>query len=220
MAVKAKKRTKAKKAKKTKKPARKATASQAKSSAAGKTAKKAIRKTAKRLAKKPAKKAVKKAFGKASVQETAGKQEQGTSASASEWETGAASQPVPETHVEATAWRISPEVSQSVLKVDTWSKGDLKIEYLKVYRTGWIIVDQRPDLAEYNPDEGLSIFEEFEFDQHELYDGSEEASIVPNELPAEERQRLLALSEEELEEEGWTLESVTRFKGPLVVEPV
>ena len=46
------------------------------------------------------------------------------------------------------------------------------------------------------------------------------ASIFPNELPAEERERLLALSEEELEEEGWTLETVTRFKGPLVVEEV
>jgi hypothetical protein len=220
MAVKTKKRTKAKKAKKTKKPARKANASHAKKSAAGKTARKAISKSAKRHAKKPAKKAVKKAFGKSSVQETAGKQEQGTSAPASEWATGKVSQPIPETPVEARGWRIRPEVSQSVLKVDTWSKGDLKIEYLKVYRTGWIIVDRRPDLAEYNPDEGLNIFEEFEFDQHELYDGSEEASIVANELPAEERQRMLALSEEELEEEGWTLESVTRFKGPLIVEPV
>jgi hypothetical protein len=217
MALKAK-RTKPKKAKKTKKPARKAIASQAKKSAAGKTARKAISKTAKRLAKKPAKKAVKKAFGKSSVQETSGKQEEGTSAPASEWAMEAVS--LPETPVEATAWRISPEVSQSVLKVDTWSKGDLKIESRKVYRTGWIIVDQRPDLAEYNPDEGLNIFEQFEFDEHELYDGSEEASNVPNELPAEECQRLLALSEEQLEEEGWTLESVTRFKGPLIVEPV
>jgi hypothetical protein len=216
MALKAKS-AKAKKAKKTKRPARKATASQTKKSAAGKTTK-AISKTAKRPAKKPAKKAVKKALGKPSGQETAGRQEQGTSAPASGWATEAVS--LPETPVEATGWRISPEVSQSVLKVDTWSKGDLKIESRKVYRTGWIIVDQRPDLAEYNPDEGLNIFEEFEFDEHELYDGSEEASDVPNELPAEERQRLLALSEEELEEEGWTLESVTRFKGPLVVEPV
>jgi hypothetical protein len=216
MAVKAKTRTKAKKAKKTKKPARKATASQAKKSAASKTARKAIGKTAKRLAKKLAKKAVK----KSSVRETAGKQEQGTSRPASEWATGAISQTVPEPPVEATAWRISPEISQSVLKVDTWSKGDLKIEYLKVYRTGWIIVDQRPDLAEYNPEEGIDIFEEFEFDEHELYDSSEEASISPSELPAEERQRLLALSEAELAKEGWTLESVTRFRGPLLVEQV
>ena len=220
MAVKAKTRTKAKKAKETKKPARKATAGQAKKSAAGKTVRKAIRKTAKRLAKKPAKKAVKKAFGKSSVQEAGGKQEQGTSAPASEWATGAVSQPVPETPVEATAWRISPEISRSVLKIDTWKKGDLKIEYLKIYRTGWIVVDQRPDLAEYNPEEGIDIFEEFEFDEHELYDGSEEASIAPNELPDEERQRLLALSAAELAEEGWTLESATRFRGPLVVEQV
>jgi hypothetical protein len=216
MAVKAKKRTKAKKAKKTKKPARKAT--RAKKSAAGKTARKATRKTARKPAKEAARKAVKKAVGKSSGRKrTRG---QATTGPASEWVTAVVSQPVPETPVEATAWRISPQVSRSVLKVDTWSKGDLKIEYLKIYRTGWIIVDQRPDLAEYNPEEGLNIFEEFEFDEHELYDGSEEASIVPNELPAEERERLLALSEEELKEEGWTLESVTRFKGPLVVEPV
>ena len=66
----------------------------------------------------------------------------------------------------------------------------------------------------------LYIFEEFEFDEHQLHDGSEEASIFPNELPAEERERLLALSEEELADEGWTLESVTRFSGPLLVEQV
>jgi len=44
--------------------------------------------------------------------------------------------------------------------------------------------------------------------------------VFPNELPAEERERLLALSEEELADEGWTLESVTRFSGPLLVEQV
>ena len=89
-----------------------------------------------------------------------------------------------------------------------------------MYRSGWVIVDQLPDLGEYNPDEGVNIFDKFEFDEHQLYDGSKEASIFPNELPAEERERLLALSGAELEDEGWTLASITRFKGPLVVEEV
>jgi hypothetical protein len=106
------------------------------------------------------------------------------------------------------------------VEIDIWKKDDLKIEFLKVYRSGWIIVDQLPDLSGYNPDEGINIFEEFEFDEHQLHDGSEETSIFPNELPAEERERLLALSEEELADEGWTLESVTRFSGPLLVEQV
>jgi len=229
MAVKAKRTKRAKKTKGTGKPARKATASKTKKSAARKatrkTARKAARKPVSKATRKTAKKAVKKAAKKAGARKSSarkiGKQErQGTSAPAGEWAIEAVVQPVPETSEETSAWRISPEVSQSVLRIDTWKKDDLKIEYLKVYRTGWIIVDQRPDLAEYNPDEGINIFEEFEFDEHELYDGSDEASIVPNELPEEERQRLLALSEEELAEEGWTLESVTRFKGPLLVEPV
>jgi hypothetical protein len=85
----------------------------------------------------------------------------------------------------------------------------------KAFEIETALVHQR-----YNPDEGINIFEEFEFDEHQLYDGSKEASIFPTELSAEERERLLALSEAELEDEGWTLESVTRFKGPLLVEQV
>ena len=205
------KRTKRAKTKSMKKPARKVTVEQAKKSAVRKTAKKAAKKTARKTAKKvaakksSARKAVKKSKGAVSAGKATNKP---------------SGKQVPKAPAARTAWRISPEISQSVLKIDTWKKGDRKIEYLKVYRTGWIVVDQKPDLAEYNPEEGINIFEEFEFDEHELYDGSEEASIVPNELPAEERQRLLALSEAELAEEGWTLESVTRFRGPLVVEQV
>jgi hypothetical protein len=119
-----------------------------------------------------------------------------------------------------TAWKISPEISQSVVDIDIWKKGDLKIEHLRVYRTGWLVVDQLPDLSGYNPDEGVSIFEEFEFEDHQVLDGSEETSIFPKELPSDECERLMALSEEELVDEGWTIESVTRFSGPLVVEEV
>jgi len=104
--------------------------------------------------------------------------------------------------------------------VDIWKKGDLTIEHLKVYRSGWIIVDQLPDLSDYNPDEGINIFEEFEFEEHQLLDGSEETSFFPKELPAEECERLMTLSEAELVDEGWMIESATRFTGPLVVEEV
>jgi len=121
---------------------------------------------------------------------------------------------------EKTAWRISPEISQSVVDVNIWKKGDLKIEHLKVYRSGWIIVDQLPDMSGYNPDEGVNIFDEFEFEEHQLLDGSEETSFFPKELPSEECERLMALSEAELVDEGWTIESATRFSGPLVVEEV
>ena len=201
MPVKPKRTKKARTAKKAKKPAAKATAKKAKKPVAKKTAKKAVVKTspAKRTIErhrqgktKPAKQPVKKTARKGAAKTPAAK----------------------------AAWRISPEISQSVVDVDIWKKGDLKIEHLTVYRSGWIIVDQLPDLSEYNPDEGVNIFEEFEFEEHQLLDGSEETSIFPKELPAEERGRLLALSEEELVNEGWTIESATRFSGPLVVEEV
>ena len=200
MPVKPKKTTKAKTAKMLKKPAARPAA---------------------KKAKKVKKSAVKKAVAKtARATKTAKKQEQGKRTAAKQPSKKAASKRVRKTPIRKTAWRISPEISQSVLQIDTWKKGDLKIEHVKVYRTGWIVVDRLPDLSAYNPDEGVNIFEEFEFDEHQLYDGSKEASIFPNELPAEERERLLALSEAELEKEGWTLESVTRFKGPLLVEQV
>jgi hypothetical protein len=204
MPVKTKKTTKAKRAKKVKKPAVRTSAKKAKKTkkpAANKTTNKAVAK------KSPAKKTVK-------------QHEQGKRKPAKTSVKKAANKRVTKAPREKTAWKISPEISQSVLQIDTWKKGDQKIEHLKIYRTGWIIVDQQPDLSGYNPDEGINIFEEFEFEEHQLHDGANEASIFPNELPAEERARLHALSEAELEDEGWTLESVTRFKGPLFVEQV
>ena len=206
MPVKPKKTMRAKKAtkaKKVKKPAAKATAKKAKK------------------AKKPAvKKSAKKSVAKKSRAKTVKKHKQSKRQPANKLVKKVAKKRTTKKPTKKTAWKISPEISQSIFQIDTWKKGDLQIEHLKVYRSGWIIVDQLPDLGGYNPDEGINIFEEFEFDEHQLYDGSKETSIFPKELPAEERERLLALSEEELEEEGWTLETVTRFKGPLVLEEV
>ena len=201
MPVKKKRKTRAKTAKKGKIPAAKATAKKvkmAKKPAAKRIPKKAAakkspaKKTAKQGKRKPAKTSVKKAANKRATK----------------------------TATEKTAWKISPEISQSVVEMDIWKKGDLKIEFLKVYRSGWIIVDQLPDLSGYNPDEGVNILEEFELDEHQLHDVSQESTLFPNELALEERERLMALSEAELVDEGWTLESVTRFSGPLLVEEV
>ena len=192
MPVKAKKATTAKKAKKAKKAKTLAVKKTAKKSASKKSRAKKTVKKHKQEKRKPARKSLKRAANKRATKKPA----------------------------EKTAWKISPENSQSVVEIDIWKKDDLKIEFLKVYRSGWIIVDQLPDLSGYNPDQGVDIFEEFEFDEHQLHDASEETSVFPNELPAEERERLLALSEEELADEGWTLESVTRFSGPLLVEQV
>ena len=208
MAVKAKKMTRAKKAKNVKKPAAKATARKAKT-----RKNPASKKTAKKTAKKTMAK-------KSRAAKTIKQHKQQETKPAKRSVKKAANKPVTKRPSVKTTWKISPEISQSVLTIDTWKKDDLKIEFLKVYRSGWIVVNQLPDLSAYNPDEGINIFEELEFDEHQLYDGSQETSIFPNELPAEERGRLLGLSEEELADEGWTLESVTRFKGPLVVEEV
>ena len=181
-----------------------------------KKAKKA--KTAKKLAvKKTAKKSVAK---KSRATKTVKQQKQAKRKPAKKLSKKAANKRVAKTPTEKTAWKISPEISQSVVDVDIWKKGDLTIEHLTVYRSGWIIVDQLPDLSGYNQDEGVNILEEFEFDEHELIDGSEGTSFFPKELPQEECERLMALSDAELVDEGWTIESATRFSGPLVVEEV
>jgi hypothetical protein len=206
MPVKPKKTMRAKKAtkaKKVKKPAAKATAKKAKK------------------AKKPAvKKSAKKSVAKKSRAKTVKTHKQGKRQPANKSVKKAAKKRTTKKPTKKKAWKISPEISQSVVDIDIWKKGDLKIEHLRVYRTGWIVVDQLPDLSGYNPDEGVSIFEEFEFEEHQVLDGSEETSFFPKELPSEECERLMALSEEELVDEGWTIESATRFSGPLVVEEV
>ena len=202
MPVKTKK--KAKTTNKVKKPAAKVTAKKAK-------------KTKKRAAKKNGKKVVaKKSLAKKTIKTL----EQSKGKQAKQSVKKAAKTRVSKTARTKPAWKISPEISQSVVDIDIWKKGDLRIEHLTVYRTGWIIVDQLPDLSGYNPDEGVNIFEEFEFEEHEVLDGSEETSLFPKELPLEERDRLMNFSEAELEDAGWTIEFATRFTGPLVVEEV
>ncbi len=176
----------------------------------------ASRATAKKV-KKAKKSAAKKAVAKRSpAKKTVKKQKQGKSTPAKT----AATMLAAKTPTQKTAWKISPEISQSVVDIDIWKKDDLKIEHLTVYRSGWIVVDKLPDLSGYNPDEGVDIFEEFEFEEHDVLGGSEETSFFPKELPAEECERLMTLSDEELVGEGWTIESETRFSGPLVVEEV
>jgi hypothetical protein len=185
-----------------------------------KRAKPAVRATAKK-SKKAKKPAAKKVAAKTSpAKKTIKKQKQGQRTPPKTSMKKAANKQATKAPVEKTAWKISPEISQSVVDIDIWKKGDLKIEHLTVYRSGWIIVNQLPDLSGYNPDEGVNIFEEFEFEEHQLLDGSEETSFFPKELPLEECERLVALSEDELVDEGWTIESATRFSGPLVVEEV
>ena len=192
MVVKTKKTTRAKKAKKAKK---------AKTLASQKRAKKPVAK-------------------KSAAAKTVNRRKPGEKKPAKQSAKKPASKRVAKTPAEKTAWKISPAISQSVVDVDIWKKGDLTIEHLTVYRSGWIIVDQLPDLSGYNQDEGVNILEEFEFDEHELIDGSEGSSFFPKELPQEECERLMALSDAELVDEGWTIESAIRFSGPLVVEEV
>jgi hypothetical protein len=180
------------------------------------TAKKA-KKTKKRAAKKSVKKAVaKKSLAKKTIKTL----EQSKGKQAKQSVKKAAKTRVSKTARTTPAWKISPEISQSVVDIDIWKKGDLRIEHLTVYQTGWIIVDQLPDLSGYNPDEGVNIFDEFEFEEHEVLDGSQETSSFPMELPVAECDRLMSLSEAELEDEGWTIEFATRFSGPLVVEEI
>ena len=159
-------------------------------------------------------------YKKSPAKKTVKKREQGKTKPAKTSMKKAANKRATQAVKEKAAWKISPEISQSVMDIDIWKKGDLKIEHLRVYRTGWIVVSQLPDLSGYNPDEGVNIFEEFEFEEHQVLDGSEETSFFPKELPSEECERLMALSEAELVGEGWTIESATRFSGPLVVEEV
>jgi hypothetical protein len=205
MPAKTKRTTKAKRSKKVKKPAVRATAK--------KKAKKAKTLAAKKIPKKAAAKT-------SPAKKTAKSHKQGKRKPTGPSAKTAANKRATKAAKEKTAWKISPEISQSVVDIDIWKKGDQKIERLRVYRTGWIVVDQLPDLSSYNPDEGVSIFEEFEFEEHQVLDGSEETSLFPKELPSEECERLMALSEAELVGEGWTIESATRFSGPLVVEEV
>jgi hypothetical protein len=103
-----------------------------------------------------------------------------------------------------------------------WVEGgfdsELQFRRIQHWSRGSIWLEESPDLSSYSEDEGINLYEKFEFDDWTFEDGHHEWKFPPN-ISEEDRKRILALDEEsDLSDDGWeVVESETWFYGPLEV---
>lgn len=132
-------------------------------------------------------------------------------------------------------YRVTTENKKSVEEIEIWTKDDWTIRRINGYRWGAVFIetnDDNPpqDLTEENPD-GINIYDYF---SDNAENGAELDSLDdgwycdfewPEDMPEEERQRLLELWDEEaysgFENDGWSNdETECWFHGPLKIEKV
>ena len=120
-------------------------------------------------------------------------------------------------------WKLSPQSRNSVRELWVFQKEGVTIGLNQIYGRSFVIVDQKPDLANYDPDKGISIHK-FEFIDHEEAGDPDPDWRFPDGFPLEERTRIVKLWDDEYDDgmrkAGWTCECDTFFTGPLLIEEV
>ena len=125
--------------------------------------------------------------------------------------------------VKKSMWKLSPQSRNSVRELWIFQKEDVTIGLNQIYGSSFVIVDEKPDLANYDPDKGISIHK-FEFIDHEEAGGPGPDWRFPDDFPLDERTHIVKLWDDEYDDgmrkAGWTCECDTLFTGPLLIEEV
>lgn len=120
-------------------------------------------------------------------------------------------------------WRISTREKKNVTQIETWTNGDLTATRETGWRWGHWDYDTKPDLSIYSENDQHDVYDFGEVTDSDLDDGCWTEWHWPEDMDAEEIERLEEIYNEEydegLENEGWTLDdSETFVTGPLSVE--
>jgi hypothetical protein len=121
-----------------------------------------------------------------------------------------------------SAWKITPQEHNSMQEIYVWKRENSTFQFSEEIHSGHVLVVEKPDLSNYDPDVGVNVYEAFdvlEYEFSESWSGNPEFS---DDIAEEERDRLWNLWREEGESglinEGWRLDLGTWFYGPLLVE--
>lgn len=128
-----------------------------------------------------------------------------------------------------TWWKVSTEDKKSVYEHELWQKDDWVIRRVTGFRWGTVLIetdgDNPPVLDQTDGPgaDGVDMYNtDYNWELDNLSDGWYEDFIWPDEMPEEERDRLLELWEEDgyggWEEDGWdAYETECWFHGPLEI---
>jgi hypothetical protein len=121
-----------------------------------------------------------------------------------------------------SAWKISPKEHNSMQEVYVWKRENSTFQFSEEIQSGHVLVVEKPDLSNYDPDVGVNVYEAFDVLEYEFSESVSGNPKFSDDVPEEERDRLWNLWHEKGEsgliEEGWRLDLDTWFYGPLLVE--
>ena len=126
-------------------------------------------------------------------------------------------------------WEVSTEHKKCVFEHELWEKDDFVIRRITGFRWGTVLIttkDDTPPVLEQTDGPGADAVDmyntDYDYELDSLDDGWYEDFVWPDDMEEEERERLLALWEDEnyagWEEEGWIqYETECWFHGPLSI---
>ena len=122
-------------------------------------------------------------------------------------------------------WKLSTLQKKSCTQIEFWTKDGKTAQHEIGWRWCWAKYDEKPNLSEYDPDEGIELYALGDVTDMEQDDGCWEEWTWPEDMDEEEIERLEELYEEEyddgLMEEGWQLDDTEYWvSGPLELEEV
>ena len=121
-----------------------------------------------------------------------------------------------------SAWKIIPQEHNSMQEVYVWRKENSTFQFSEDIHSGHVLVVEKPDLSNYDPDVGVNVYEAFDVLEYEFSESLSGNPDFSDDVSEEERDRLWNLWREQGESgligEGWRLDLDTWFYGPLLVE--
>jgi hypothetical protein len=121
-----------------------------------------------------------------------------------------------------SAWKITPQEHNSMQEAYVWKRENSTFQFSEEIHSGHVLVAEKPDLSNYDPDVGVNVYEAFDVLEYEFSESLSGNPDFSDDVSEEERDRLWNLwceqGESGLIGEGWRLDLDTWFYGPLLVE--
>ena len=122
-------------------------------------------------------------------------------------------------------YKISTIEKKSVTQREIWTKDGREAVYEIGWRWGYVIVNEKPDLSNYDPVVGIDPWNEWDVEDHSLDDGCWAEWEYPDDMTEEEQEEFDDAYNEDYDDGimalGWEQDdTLYRFTGELEVEEV